>query len=954
MVVIFVSVYAFADVEKEVMKFWKLDGTYEKLKKARAKGKNFFYVDGPPYATGSIHMGTAWNKVIKDTYLRFHRMLGENVWDQPGYDTHGTPIETKVEKNLGFKNKKDIERYGISRFVKKCREFATKHIGIMNDEFANLGVWMDWKRPYLTLDNRYIEGAWYTFRKSFENGYLYKGKYPVHVCPRCETVVAYNEIEYTKQTDNSIYVKFRVKGRGNKYLVIWTTTPWTLPGNTGIMVHPKFTYVEAEMGNGEIWIVAKERLQPIADAIEAGYRILQEFPGKKLEGLTYEPPLRSHMKMPKMKDAHRVILSDRYVNLDDGTGLVHTAPGHGKEDFDEGMKQGLPAICPVNIDGSMTKETGKYSGKKARIVDEEIVDDLQHDGVLVYKHPYTHDYPVCWRCSTPLLQVGIDQWFFRVTAVRNKLLSENRKVNWFPGWAGERFNDWLENLQDWPISRQRYWGIPLPIWECECGEIKVIGSFRELRRESGLKKEIDFHRPHIDEVRLHCSECEKEMNRVPDVLDVWFDSGVATWASIGYPREKQLFAKMWPSTFQTEGPDQFRGWWNSQMITSVLTFGKTPFRNVMMHGFVMDVKGIKLSKSTGNFVDPQDILDKYGRDVFRLYVMGSPVWNDFYFSWDDIKEVSRMFTVFWNTYSFIKLYAPKPPKTRPGLKVEDEWIMSRINNLMDTRKDAEKYEMHKIVQAVKDFLLEDFSRVYIKIIRDRVNPWYTGKDKGAAAYALNYVFENLLKVISPVIPFITDHIYRDLYGKQSIHLSLWPEADRKLMKKRLEAGMEVVKELTEAASALRHEKSMKLRWPVKELLVKGDKSVANAVSDFREVIKGMANVKSVKVVTRKPKDAKAFSKGSVSLGEVLMDEAMLREFCRNVQIKRKEQKLLVKDNIKLWVSSDEKAMKALKRQEPELLLGVGAKSVTFGDFEGDGKGSVKFGKSVLRFEFEKA
>lgn len=390
------------------------------------------------------------------------------------------------------------------------------------------------------------------------------------------------------------------------------------------------------------------------------------------------------------------------------------------------------------------------------------------------------------------------------------------------------------------------------------------------------------------------------------------------------------------------------------MITSVLTFGKTPFKNVMMHGLAMDAKGIKLSKSLGNFIDPHEILDKYGRDVFRFYLLGSPVWNDFYFNMDDIKDVSRMFTVFWNTYSFIKLYAPKPPKAKPALNVEDRWIISRVNGLMDTRKFAEKYEMHKVVQGVRGFILEDFSRLYIKIIRDRVNPWYTGKDREAAAYTLNYVLENLLKVMAPVTPFVADHIYRDMYSKQSVHLSLWPNPEKKLMNKRLEDGMEVVKELTEAASALRHDKSVKLRWPVKELIVRGDRDVANAVKDFGEVIKGVANVKSVKMVTKKPLGAKEFSKGTVSLGDVLMDEALLRELCRSVQIKRKEEKLLVRDNIKLWVSSDDRTLKALKKQESELLAGVGAKSVIFGDFEGDGKGSVRFGKSDVRFEFGKA
>jgi isoleucyl-tRNA synthetase len=960
------SLYKHAAVENRVLDYWKKRKVYEHVKRSGSGKKPFFFMDGPPYATGSIHMGTAWNKIIKDVYIRFFRMLGYDVWDQPGYDTHGTPIETKVEKELGFKSKKDIEKYGIGKFTKKCREFATKYIDVMSNQFANLGVWMDWRNPYLTLKNQYIEGAWYTFRQAFKGGFLYKGKYPVHVCPRCETVVAYNEIEYTRLTDTSIYVKLQVldeKNKGtNKYLIIWTTTPWTLPGNTGVMVHPKFTYVEAELSNGEIWIVAKERLQELMDATEAGYKVLKEFPGKVLEGVRYIGPLHDKLDLPEMPDAYRVILSDRYVNLEDGTGLVHTAPGHGKEDFDAGNKAGLPALCPVNNDGSMTKEAGKYAGKKARVVDEEIIRDLGEEGMLAYKHPHTHDYPMCWRCDTPLLQVGVPQWFFKVTGVRNKLLSENRKVNWIPRWAGDRFNDWLENLGDWPISRQRYWGIPLPIWECDCGNIIVIGSFEELKKRSGLKREIDFHRPAIDSVKIKCEKCGKQVNRVPDVLDVWFDSGVSTWASLGYPRKKALFKKMWPSAFQTEGPDQFRGWWNSEMITSVLAFNKAPFKNVLMHGLVMDVKGIKLSKSKGNFIDPQEVLDKYGRDVLRFYLMSNPVWNDFYFNFDEIKEVNRMFTVLWNSYMFVKTYAPKKPakNQKAALKIEDKWIISKLNGLIGLEKDVQNYEVQRLVQGLHDFILNDFSRFYIKIIRDRVSPWYKGPDRAGAEYALNYVIENLVRILAPVTPFISEHIYLDMYGKDSVHTSSWPKPDKKLVNKQLENGMEAVKNLLETMNFARQDMGIKLRWPVSALFInpaKGKGSeVERIVKNFRGVIEGMGNVKDIKVVKKRlPSKGKDFSLGKLAVGDVLLEEALLRELIRKVQIERKQSKLLVREKISIVFDSDKKTTATLKKYEDELLSGVGAAKATFGKIKGKdgGKGNLDFKKASVKFDFKK-
>src|SRR3989344_1701991 len=403
--------------EEEIKEFWKKYKIAHKVRQQSAgQKKKYYFMDGPPYATGHIHLGTALNKISKDVAMRYKRMKGFHVFDRPGYDTHGVPIENKVEQQHGFKNKKDIEAYGVKKFVEECRTYATQFIDVMNSEFNDLGVWMDWQNPYLTLSDEYIEAIWWTFKKADEKELLYLGSYPVHVCPRCATAFAYNEIEYGKQKDNSVFVKFRVKGSTNKFLIIWTTTPWTLPGNTGVMVHPKFEYAEVQLSNGEIWILAKELVQGLMDAIEAGFSIKRVFSGRELEGMQYENPLAKHLKLPKLENAYRVIMSERYVNLDAGTGLVHTAPGHGKEDFEAGSKAGLPSLSPVKLDGLMTEEAGKYAGKRARVVDKEIIEDLREDGALIYQHPYTHDYPLCWRCKTPLLMISVPQWLFKISS----------------------------------------------------------------------------------------------------------------------------------------------------------------------------------------------------------------------------------------------------------------------------------------------------------------------------------------------------------------------------------------------------------------------------------------------------------------------------------------------------------------------------------------------------------
>lgn len=937
------------EIEKRVELFWKHQDIEDKARgKSRAQEKPFFFMDGPPYASGSIHMGTAWNKILKDAYMRFFRMKGLNVWNQPGYDTHGTPIEVKVEKELGFENKKDIEKFGVDKFIKKCKEFATKHIEIMNKQFANLGVWMDWENPYLTLNNRYIEGAWYTFKKAHEKGLLYKGKYPVHVCSRCATAVAYNEIEYKKLIDESVFVKFALKGEKNKFFVIWTTTPWTLPANTGIMTHPNYEYSFVKVGSEE-WILAKDLVEPLLEKFDVRGKIVKTVKGKDLEGLEYDHPLKEEVNpLKNLKNGHKVVNSARFVNLESGTGLVHTAPGHGKEDYIVGKKEGLPVLSFVNIDGTYSKEAGKWlEGKHVKKANKEIVKKLEEKNVLVFKEPITHDYPTCWRCDTPLLFITVPQWFFKITDIRDKLLSENKKVNWYPKWAKNRFDDWLKNLSDWPVSRQRYWGTPLPIWECECNRIEVIGSYDELAEKGGLKKEIDFHIPEIDTVKIKC-KCGKEMKRVPDVLDVWFDSGVGTWASLDYPRFKEAFNTYWPSDLQIEGTDQFRGWWNAQIITSIMSFNKAPFKNVIVHAMVMDLKGSKMSKSKGNIVSPEEVIEKYGRDVMRFYLLSSEPWNDFYWNWEEIKEDARMFNIFWNIFNFVKTYGAD---VRGGeLKPEDRWIISRINNLTKKQKKIEDYQLHEFVQSIKDFIINDFSRFYIKLIRDRISPFYEGKDKIGAQETLNYVIRKLIGLMAPITPYITDYMHNELHGKDySIHLEDYPEAEDDLIDKKLEDSMNIVKEILEAIFSLRNDKKIKLKWPVSHVTLSLDEKTKKKIKGLEDVIKFMGNLEEVRYGKAKEK---SFIYGKLDLGDVLKDGALVRELIRYVQILRKEAKLMMKDTINLNLETDKETEKILKKHEKAILLGVGSKKMELSIIKKE-KGNLEFEGKRIKIDFKK-
>jgi len=895
----------FKTTEEEILKFWEKNKIYEKVKKKNSKGKKFYFMDGPPYANGSIHMGTALNKTLKDIAMRSRRLQGFDVFDRPGYDTHGVPIEFQVEKTIGSTCKQDIEKYGVKKFVGECKKFATKHIGVMNDQFKNLGVWMDWDNPYLTLDDEYIEAIWSAFKEADKKGLLYLGEYPVHVCPRCETAVAYNEIEYGKQRDTSVYVKFPLKDKKNTFLAIWTTTPWTLPANTGVMVHPEFIYQEVEVSEGERWIIAKELVPKLMADLERGFTVKHEIKGKDMKDWRYENPLAKNLKL-NVENGYRVVLSNRYVTTEEGTGLVHVAPGHGKEDYEVGKENGLDVPSPVNINGTMTIEAGKYAGKKARVVDKEIIEDLEKDGFLIAKKEFEHDYPLCWRDKSPLLMMSRPQWFFKINDIKEKLLKENSTVDWVPDYMKLRMKAWLEGIGDWPVSRQRYWGSPLPIWLSEDGERIVVGSLDELKKLSG-KKSFDIHKPDIDNIVI--KKNGKEFRRVPEVLDVWFDSGVSSWAALGYPNDKKNFKKYWPADLNIEGKDQFRGWWNSQIILSEILFEKKPFDSISVHGMVIDIGKKKMSKSLGNFVSPEDVIKNYGRDYMRYYFAKLSRGDDFAYDEGEFKEIRKVITILANIDNYISQLKGKSGK----VKVEDKWIISKFYSLVrEVTNNYNGYKFYEALQNLEKFVMNDLSRTYIQITRDRADE--TEK-------VLKEIMDGLLILYAPIVPFLTEKMWK---GKNSIHLSEWPEINAKKIDKKLEKEFEIAMQVVETGLKERNDVKIGLRWP----LAKAEVITLNKISkEILDIIAQQLNVKFVKL--EKGKESGIKVKLDTKMTRELEAEGFAREISRHVQSLRKKTGLQKGDLISLEIKSDEDGISLLKENEKFIKERTNSKKLSF-------------------------
>lgn len=863
-------------IEGEVTRIWADEDTRSKVRALRAEAPPFYFVDGPPYTSGHIHLGTAWNKVMKDVLVRYRTMLGLNVRDQPGYDMHGLPIEVKVERELGIANKKEIEAFGIGNFVEKCKAFSLKFLDDMTEEFQELGVWMDWDHPYRTIDDAYIEGAWWVLARAHEKGLLYRdNRGGLPWCPRCETALAQAEVEYEDRTDPSIHVKFKLEDR-DEHLVIWTTTPWTLPANNAVAVHPELTYARVlattRDGSQETVLVEETLVEALAHAARyTDTTVLDHVAGAELEGLGYVHPFRDEVPyhQERRAEAEYTVLLGEHVAAD-RTGLVHTATGHGAEDFEIGKAYGIPPFCPVGGDGTYTELAGELAGlvvKKApkgedhsegtRHADDVVIALLEGKGALLAQGLDEHSYGHCWRCKTPILYLTTEQWFLAVTQVKEKMLAEVSRVKWTPEWAGSaRQKDWVENARDWTVSRQRYWGIPLPIWTCQaCDAFDVVASKAELLERSGRTELADLHRPWVDEVALPCKACEGTMHRVPDVLDVWFDSAVASWASLGYPSDASAYEQWFPGDLILEGLDQTRGWFYSQLAAGVVAMDRVPYEEVVMHGFVHDQEGRPMSKSLGNIVAPGEVIAEHGVDALRWSLLEtSAPWDDLHYGPDLAKEAQRALNILWNVHYFSTQYmaldgyeaCPPDWSGEPPDDPVDAWFLSRIQATIEAvTGELVTHNFHRAARALRAFVLEDLSRWYVRLNRDRA---WKGDDtaKRVLYDLLTVALATVARLAAPLIPHTTEAIWRDLYPEGgSVHAQDWPKARPGLRSPELDAAMDQARSVVEAVGQAREKAGLSLRWPVPRVVLVGEASLEGTLDRLGDVLRDQCNAKAI-------------------------------------------------------------------------------------------------------------
>ena len=1028
-------------IEEKVLKFWKENNVHSKTREQTKGNRKFFFIDGPPYLNGPPHVGHMQGKVMKDVMLRYKQMKGFDVWDQAGFDTHGLPNELATEEALEIKNKNEIgDRISASEFIEKCKERATSAQDLWKGVMEKLAIWQDFENPYMTYDRDYIESEWWLVKKTWDAGLIYQAKKPIHWCPRCQTSLSGYEVtdEYREIEDMSIFVKFPLENRDEK-VVIWTTTPWTIPANMAIYVHPDFEYAKVKIKEtGEVLIVADELVKEVMEVVgyeEDDYEILNSFSGTQLQGKKYKHPfleeVPSQKELDKQQGVHRIHTSEELVTLEEGTGLVHAATGHGQEDYEVTREIDLPVFSPINKEGYYTEKAGKYEGEYVLEVDEKIVEDLKEKGVLLHSHMIKHEYPHCWRCKTQLLMRAADQWFIENKEVKQKMLEENGKVDWIPENARKRFGNFVEDSPDWCISRQNYWGVPIPIWvNDETGEKEVIGSFEELEEKVGdLPEDFDPHKHVVDELTWQ-GENGGTFRRVNDILDVWFDSGSAPFASVHYPFEEEPFNSLWPMDFITEASDQIRGWFYSLMFCGILGFDEAPYEKVLFQGHVLDPEGKKMSKSLGNVIDPVKQIEKYGSDLPRYYSLhvASP-WEQTKYDEKEIEnEIYRLFSVYWNTVEFAKSY--KLPEWKlheekfdlDELNPEDRWILSKVNRLV--RFAESKYEeclYHKLTREIEEFILNDLSRWYVKLIRGRAK----SEDK-KALWTLIRVIKKLNLVLAPLVPYITEEIYqknfKDNYGKESVHMLDFPEVEENSIENSLEKSMQVVRDLVNEIVSVREKNNYKLRWPLHKAIISVEEETEEKIRDLEGIVKRMANVKSMEYgeadtelevepdysslgpkykdnaeevarlieemeneeievlndvgevslddyliekedVKIREKAVKNLEGGDFKTGKIFIntkmtqeieDEALVRELIREVQQTRKEKGLDVKDEIELFLESEEdRTEKVLQESEDQLEDNINTRTIVIGEVGGDTRGELEFKGTHIKFGFSK-
>jgi isoleucyl-tRNA synthetase len=899
--------YDFKKIEEETRAIWKKkDKQIKKSLQNDPKKKIFSFLEGPPTANAPPGLHHLEVRTFKDIICKFKYMQGFSVPRKGGWDCHGLPVEVQVEKKLKLNSKKEVEIYGIDKFIKHCKEDVFSNIDDWSKSTEELAYWIDLKNPYITLDSDYIESVWWSLKELYKRGFLYEGYKVAPFCTRCGTPLSSHEVAqgYKDVTEESIYIAFQLKGKKDEYILAWTTTPWTLPGNVALAVGSNINYVKVKLSDGDKLILGKEKL----NLIKGNYEIIEEFKGKKLVGLEYEPLY--DIKETKNENSHKIILAD-FVTTEEGTGVVHTAVMYGEDDYRVGKEFGLPEIHTIGQDGKFLDIAPVFlRGRHVKETEKDIIENLKKRKILFKTEKITHAYPFCWRCDTPLLYYGINSWFVKTSKIKDKMIELNKKINWYPLHIKDgRFGMWLDGVKDWALSRFKFWGTPLPIWKCECGKETIIGSVEELEKHATKKfdKRHDLHKPWIDNIKLKC-ECGKEMTRVKDVIDCWYDSGSASFAQFHYPfKNKKEFEKRFPYDFIAEAVDQTRGWFYTLHALATILFNKPAYKNVICAGHIIDEKGEKMSKSKGNIIFPKEILEKVGVDAVRIEFCTSEPGSSKRFSYEIVKEFAIPFlTILYNCHSYYKHLENNQIK----LKIEDKWILSRLNSLIKKVTDKlEKYSLNEAFDDIQNFVINDFSRAYIKMTRDRED----------TKEIVEEILEKICLLIAPFAPYISEFIYKD-FSKESVHLSKWPRHNLQKIDENLEKEFNFALDIIEKGFAERDKIGIGLKWPLKIAKIKTNKKINK---EILELIKSQINIKKIKIENADVLKVELDSK----LTPELEEEGYAREFSRKVQAFRKEIGLEKKDKIRLKISTDDKLKKIFCKQKKFIKERTNSKSI---------------------------